>query len=162
MKEKKLKRYRTSQWERVRRAHLRSSSAFAAELRKQERPRQVAFQRLMAAYDGEPVGIECRADGREAWAFVMRDMSGGKPWRMQCFSADGFSGHYCYSTLGEAVERMIAAGYRTPEPGILDRLAATEDWSIGMTYALILQRRHEGQITDETMHAELVQFALRV
>lgn len=145
-------RFRTTGWERARVAHERVKPDFAAHMRRIARPAQIAFQRLMVSYGGEPVGIECRKGDHTQWAFAIPEMSdSGQPWRVQYFDADGFIGHGAYASLTLAIESMIQDGYRTADPGALDRIGATDRWALGVKRATIRQRFQEGQITFNQM-----------
>jgi len=149
------KRYRSSAWESVRAASDSGSADFARHLRDVVRPLQVAYQRLMVAYDGHPVGIECRMDARESWAFVLPDASGAKSWRVQQFDLDGLIGHLCFDSLTEAVEDMLRMGYCVTDPGALDRIGSTARWARGLRRAGIMQMHQEGLITYRQMIDEI-------
>ncbi|MFP3637744.1 hypothetical protein [Paraburkholderia sp. SIMBA_054] len=148
-------RYRTSSWERARTAHRRCKADFAAHLRRIAAPMQIAYQRLMSAHNGLPVGIECRMGSRASWAFVVSEMSSAEKWRVQYFDEGGFVGHGCYASIKEAVESMMRDGYRTPDPGALDRTASTPRWAVGMKRSAIRQRCQEGLITFPQMIEEM-------
>ena len=141
------RRYRSSAWESVRGSSDSRSDDFARHLREIVRPLQIAYQRLMAAYDGHPVGIECRMDARESWAFALPDASGVKSWRVQQFDLEGFVGHLCFDSLNEAVEDMLRMGYCVTDPGALDRIGLTARWARGVRRAGIMQKHQEGLIT---------------
>jgi len=140
-------RYRTSHWQRITEDRRELDPGFAKHLREMARPRQIAFQRLMAMSEGNPVGIECKSESREAWAFVMPDVAGESPFRVQNFDAEGFSGHSCYDSLEKAVEAMIGDGYRAPDPGALDRCSTTLQWAIGVKRAEIRQLYNQGKLS---------------
>jgi len=148
-------RYRTRAWEHVRSAENRVSCAFARIMRESARAAQIAYQRLMAQYGGEPIGVECRREDRESWAFVLADASGDKPWRIQQFDPNGFIGHLCFDTIPEAVEEMLRMGYQTEDVGALDRVAATDRWALGIRRAAVMQRHQEGLISYSQMAEEL-------
>jgi hypothetical protein len=147
-------RYRSRSWERVRSATSRLPADFARHLRDAARPLQIAYQVIMVKYDGHPVGIECRMEGRESWAFVLPEASGDKPWRIQQFDQDGFVGHLCFDSLEEAVEDMLRMGYRFLDHGALDRIASTARWAKGVRRAAIMQKHQEGLITYRQMVEE--------
>lgn len=155
------KRYRTTSWERARTATLRGRpDDFAKFLRKLARPTQVAFQRLMSAYNGEPIGIELKSKDRDAWAFIVANMSGNEAWRIVLFDLDGFFSHSCYNEFVEAVERMLQDGYVTVDGGALDRVAATARWAMGVRRAAVMQRHQERLTTYEEMLQEMKSLAL--
>ncbi len=141
-------RWRTTHWQHVRERELEiSDPEFARHLREHARPAQIAFQRLMKHSDGEPWGIECKSRSREAWAFILPDVSGDSPVRAQFFDLDGFSGHFCYGSLIKAVEGMIADGYQVLDPGALDRVAGTERWAEGVRRCELRLQFNLGRIT---------------
>lgn len=149
-------RYRTRAWEHVLRDREHAiPDDFARFLRKEARPLQIAYQRLMSQYGGQPIGIECRSTNRESWAFVLPDMSGDKPWRIQQFDVDSFVGHLCFSSIEEAVEDMLRMGYLIVDSGALDRVAATDRWALGVRRAAIMQRHQEGLISYAQMVEEM-------
>jgi hypothetical protein len=124
-------RFQTRQWQRVRDKNFEQGHAFGKHLREIARPTQIAFQRLMASHQGEPIGVECRARTRDAWAFVMHEVSSPEyAYRLQYFDLHGFCGHSCYHSLTEAVESMLGEGYQTIDAGALDRCASTDQWKL--------------------------------
>ena len=139
-------RFCTSHWQRLAHDSRDLDPGFARHLRDAARPRQIAFQRLMGLCDGNPVGIECKSETRDAWAFVLPDVVGESPYRVQTFDLDGFFGHSCYNSLQEATEAMIGDGYRLPDPGALDRCAATLRWAIGVKRSEIRLLFHLGKV----------------
>lgn len=145
------KRYRTRQWEHARAVLLEltdyRTSEFAKHVREGARATQIAYQKLMSRYDGNPLGVECRMKDRDSWAFVLPNVSGDKPLRIQQFDLNGFIGHLCFDTIAEAVEEMLRMGYRTLDSGALDRIAATDQWALGIRRAAIMQRHQEGLIS---------------
>jgi hypothetical protein len=150
-----VQRYRSRSWEHVRAASASVPADFARHLRDVARPLQIAYQRLMAAYDGHPAAIECRMKDRESWAFVLEDASGAKSWRIQQFDHDGFIGHLCFDSLNEAIEDMLRMGYCVTDPGALDRVASTARWAMGIRRAAIMQKHQEGLVTYRQMVEEL-------
>ncbi|MCK8652209.1 hypothetical protein M1M06_24480 [Ralstonia insidiosa] len=105
-----LARYRTRGWARICDKAAELDPKFAQVLRESARPAQIAYQKIMGRHEGNPVGVECRAVKREAWAFVLADVSCPGRFRIQYFDLDGFSGHYVHKTLEEAVEDMVTSG----------------------------------------------------
>jgi hypothetical protein len=145
-------RYRCASWELVRTSSDRADDGFSRHLRDAVRPLQIAYQRLMVAYDGQPVGVECRMAARESWAFVLPDASGSQAWRIQQFDQDGFIGHLCFESFNEAVEDMLRMGYVVTDPGALDRIGATARWAVGVRRAAIMQKHQQGLVS----YAEMV------
>jgi hypothetical protein len=155
-----VQRYRCRSWATVCESSTGLPREFARLLRESSRPLQIAYQRLMASYGGQPVGVECRVEERDSWAFVLPDACGDKPWRIQQFDPDGFVGHLCLGELDEAVEEMLRMGYQIPDPGALDRVASTSRWSLGVRRAAIMQRHQEGLVTYRQMVDELSAIAI--
>ena len=151
------RRYRSRAWEHVRASSNRDiHDDFARHLRELVRPLQIAYQRLMSAYGGQPAGVECRLTDRDSWAFVLPDASDAEAWRIQQFDQDGFVGHLCFDTLEEAVEDMLRMGYCVPDAGALDRIGSTARWSIGVQRAAIIQKHQQGLISYRQMVDELL------
>lgn len=155
MTKTQAQRYRTRAWELARSERTGSLADFARHLREVARPTQIAYQRLMLACGGQPAGVECRMEGREAWAFVLPNVHGDEPWRVQYFDLDGFSGHTCHKTLEGAVEDMLNMGYRIVDAGALDRVALTVRWTFGVRRAAVMQKHQEGLISFKEMNDEL-------
>ena len=138
-----MQHYRLSHWQYIRQRSGEIDPGFAQRLRHSARPRQIAFQRLMAMTEGNPAYLECKSATREAWAFVLPDLNGEGSWRIQHFDPDGFTGHTCHNSVTEATEALIGEGYRVPDPGALDRCSATVRWAVGVKRAeLRLQVNH--------------------
>jgi hypothetical protein len=113
----------------------------------------------MSRHNGEPIGIECKVEQRDAWAFVLPNVSGPDPYRIQYFDRTGFISHRCCADLVRAVEEMIVDGYRREDTGALDRCASTPEWRIGQLRAAVVQRHLEGLISYQTMMQELISIA---
>ncbi len=155
-----IRRYRSRAWEHVRANSTRDiDDDFARHLREVVRPLQIVYQRLMSAYDGYPECIECRMKDRESWAFVLRDASDIKAWRIQQFDQDGFVGHLCFEGMEEAVEDMLRMGYCVPDAGALDRIGSTVRWAHGVRRAGVMQKHQEGLITYRQMVEEITALA---
>ena len=150
-----LARYRTRGLARICDKAAELDPKFAQVLRESARPAQIAYQKIMGRHEGNPVGVECRAVKREAWAFVLADVSCPGRFRIQYFDLDWFSGHYVHKTLEEAVEDMVTSGYRQIDTGALDRVAATERWALGVKRSAIMQRHQSGMIDWATAVGEL-------
>ena len=125
-------RYRTKYWKSLREDMRTLDPGFARHLRDIARPSQIAYVQLMQAVGGEIVGVECKKKTQDQWAFILPDVSGDQPWRIQHFDLDGFSGHNCYATLEDATAELVRAGYQTPDAGALDRSASSLRWKLGV------------------------------
>ena len=153
-------RYRTRTWAALReKQEPESQPGFFAHLRSISRSRQIAYQCLMAKYDGSPLGVECRNTSRDSWGVVLANVYGDLPWRIQYFDLDGFSSHHTFATLEEAVEDMLSDGYRIEDVGALDRVSASPRWALGVRRMAIMQRHQEGQIDWQTCIAEMKKLA---
>ncbi len=100
------------------------------QLQRRVLSRQLAYNLLMVAGNGNPEGIEMRnADGKE-WAFVTRDESSALgTWRLQTFGSAGFKSAQYFDSLQEAAETMVIF-YVAPDLGALERAMATEAWGV--------------------------------
>lgn len=149
-----MQRFQTSHWQNVRaRDFVTVQPDFAKYLREISRPAQIAFQKLMSSYDGNPVGVECKSETRSAWAFVMPNIAGDTDWKIQYFDEDGFSGHSCYATIAQAVEEMIVEGYVEINAGILEKIALTDRWALGVKRLALRDLLNKGVITYREMLA---------
>jgi len=140
-------RYPTTHWQQVRSCAGESETDFARHLREIARPTQIVFQKLMAMANGNRVGIECKSNSREAWAFVMPNLAGETDWKVQYFDRDGFSGHVCHATIVKAAEAMISEGYVDIDAGALETIAATDRWALGVKRLMLRDRFNQGLIT---------------
>ncbi len=127
-----MQRYRTKFWASLREETRILDKGFARHLRAIARRSQIAFVQLMQAVGGEIVGVECKKEDQDQWAFILPDVAGDEPWRIQHFDLDGFSGHQCYSTLEAATEELVRSGYHRPDAGALDRCATQLRWKLGV------------------------------
>ena len=127
-----MKSYRLRAWQRLREDTRDLDPGFQKHLRECVRRKQIAFQRMMAATNGNPVGVEFRRESSESWGFVLPDVAGDAPWRVQAFDADGFVGHNCYASFEDATEALINDGYRVIDAGALDRCSRTLRWALGV------------------------------
>lgn len=147
-------RFQTSHWAQITAEGRTLDADFKAHLVQVALPHQAAFSRLMEAYNGEPVGIECRHESREVWAFTSPSVitpTSKQEWRVQTFDVNGFIGHECYNTMIEAVEAMTR-DYPQADPGALDRCATTKKWAIGLETQKLRDQFSRGEFS----YAELV------
>jgi len=141
-------RYRAKCWLSANTAFERTGNdGFAKMLRESAYRIQSVYRKLMTAYAGEPVGIECQSTSRQAWAFIAPEPGDSGHFRIQYFDADGFSGHEVHREFTEALETMIAEGFRVVDAGALDRNAATPRWARGVKVAALRQKHQEGLMT---------------
>ncbi|MGF6440257.1 hypothetical protein [Paraburkholderia youngii] len=144
---KKAMRFRSKKWQSALAVKGDRHSEFARRARFYARPVQIAYQRIMSAFGGEPIGVELKHRSCDAWAFVLPDAAGDKAWRIQYFDQDGFGTHTPKDEIADAVEEIIANGYRVLDLGALDREAGTKRWVRGMHRVALMQKHHDGEIT---------------
>lgn len=141
-------RYQTAHWQQIKDRSLRTlQPGFDRYLRKLARPSQIAYSQVMQRYEGDPSWVEHRSKARDAWAFVLPDVSAGKGWRIQYFDLDSFTSHACFTTLEDAVEAMIREGYVVEDKGALDRLSQTARWQRGVVVNDLIRRVNMGEIS---------------
>jgi hypothetical protein len=88
----------------------------------------------MKQYGGNPVGVECRSQSRNSWAFVCQNVQteySKSPWRIQYFDENGMTGHECYGSVRDAIEAMVSS-YQLVDSGALDRVSVSPQWAIGL------------------------------
>ncbi|PEH40458.1 hypothetical protein CRM94_17240 [Burkholderia gladioli] len=145
-----MQTYKTTSWVRAqsRMAELHEKRpGFAQHLIDIARAAQLAYEALMTAYGGQPIGIECRSPKREQWAFIAPNIQTMSPFRVQVFDADGFISHHGFDSLELAAEDMINSGYRVIDEGALHRMSATDRWATGIARLDIMQQVNDGRIT---------------
>lgn len=110
-------------------------------------PAACAFNCIMEAHNGNPVGVEYehRKDvGR--FAVVLPDASAPGKFRVQFFDKNGFSSHDTIGAVEDAVEEMVKQGYWKDARGVMDRLSQTREWQIGNATAVLLQKLNSRKI----------------
>lgn len=140
-------RFRSQKWVSALSGMGDRKSESARTTRFYARPVQIAYQRIMSAFAGQPIGVELKHRSREAWAFVLPDAAGDKAWRIQYFDLDGFQTHTPRDDLADAIEDIIVNGYRMLDVGALDREVGTERWIRGTHRLALMQKYHDGEIT---------------
>lgn len=123
--------YMTKSWTLCRVRHASSvpfSADFKMRLRNRERPKQIAYARIMNRYDGNPSGIEHRHHTHpDRWAFVLENAS-KEGYRCQFFDTGGLAGHIPFDDLSGAVDEMVARGFHIEDVGAFDRTAEAPGW----------------------------------
>lgn len=155
-----MQRYRTKYWTSLREDKRNLDKGFARHLREIARPSQISFVQLMQAVGGEIVGIECKKKSQDQWAFILPDVSGDQPWRIQNFDLDGFSGHHCYATLEDATEELVRSGFHLPDVGALDRTASQIRWTLGVKRLEIRTLFDRGLIDFREMCEKMLPFSI--
>lgn len=147
------KTYMTSHWAHLMATRHERDPALAAYLRRLERPNQIAFHRLMAAYGGHPVGVECVDNEGTRWAFAVPNVQTryrAAPWRVQTFDVHGFIGHETHTSFTEAIESLVRS-YPVIDAGALERCVSTKEWDVGQALQEWRDRHLRGDITFEQM-----------
>jgi hypothetical protein len=151
------KTYISSTWKRIIENNDKLSDkndGFAKHLREIARPIQIAYQRLMAFSNGNPIGVECKSPDSNRWGFILPEVSSNEyTFRVQNFDEHGFSGHMCYESLDKAINALISDGYRVIDSGALDRTSTTKEWSMGVKRSEIRTRYNRGLIS----YSELIE-----
>lgn len=77
---------------------------------------------------------------------LLPDASNPGKYRYQTFDSQGFSSHSTHDTPEKAVADAASQGYTVSNPGILDKLAGTDEWAHGMAINAIMQAHNSGQM----------------
>ena len=101
-----------------------------------------AFRAFHETGDGTELSDK---DGKRH-AVLLPDASNPGKYRYQMFDDRGFSAHSTHDTPEDAVADAVSAGYHVPNPGVLDRLAGTDEWAHGMAVNAVMQAHNSGQI----------------
>ena len=133
----------------AKRLQMDQSDPFAEILMEEAKRKQAALDVFTTVYGGELEGGESKSAYRDGWAFVLPEMSTPEQGshRVQFFDKLGFVRHSVVRSALEGLEMMIDEGYTEPDPGALNRLAATTECRMGTAAAAQLQLHNAGQIT---------------
>ena len=105
-----------------------------------------ALEAAFAAHAQHGDGTELsNKDGRRH-AILLPDASNPGKYRYQMFDERGFMSHSTHDTPEDAVADAVSQGYHVHNPGILDRLAGTDEWAHGMAVNAVMQAHNGGQI----------------
>lgn len=111
---------------------------------------QRELERLQVAFDAHAKhgdGLELsHTDGQRHVVFLPDVSSPGK-YRYQMFDKRGMMSHSTHDTPEEAVAEAARDGFTAHNPGVLDRLASTEEWEEGMAINALIQKQASGLIT---------------
>lgn len=127
------------------------------------------LQHVVDAHEGEHAKLESAfaahargGDGTEMshsdgqrHAILLPDASSPGKYRYQTFDANGFMAHSTHDTEEEAVADAARQGYHVHNPGVLDRLAGTDEWAHGMAINAIMQAHNGKQIDWATAMARV-------
>jgi hypothetical protein len=112
-----------------------------------EYDRAVCFNGIMVEHNGDPSGVEFRADDRESWAFVLPDASEQGSHRIQYFDEHGFWSHSRHATVFDATSAMVTERFRLKDAGALDRMCELPSWRRGTEVAGLIQALNYKKIT---------------
>lgn len=119
-------------------------------------PKAFTYDAIMRKFNGDPSGVEFKADNRDAWAFVLPDASEPGRMRVQYFDRSSFFSHHPYDTLSECVDNMVAEGYTVEDAGALERLSDTDEWRRGVEVAGLIQKLNAKEITHEEFNRRVI------
>lgn len=105
------------------------------------------LQSAFDAYNKNGDGTELSDDEGKRHAILLPDASSPGKYRYQMFDEHGFSAHSTHDSPEEAVADAARSGFHVPNPGILDKLAGTDEWAHGMAINAIVQAINGGQMS---------------
>jgi len=105
------------------------------------------LKQAFEAFDKHGDGTELSTEDGQRHAIFLPDASSPGKYRYQMFDANGFSAHSTHDTPEKAVADAVQSGYHVHNPGILDRLAGTEEWAHGMAISAVMQAHNSGQMS---------------
>lgn len=153
--------YQTAYWKMLKEDRGSRREDFFKHLLGIARPVQIAYTKIMRQHDGNPSWVEYRSTTRDAWAFVLPDVSAGKGWRIQYFDLDSFQSHACFASLEEAVQSMIREGFVVEDKGTLDRLSVTPRWQRGVAVSQIINLVNRQEISWEEANRRFAELPKR-
>lgn len=104
-----------------------------------------ALEAAFGHFDKHGDGLELsHKDGRRHVIFLPDASNPGK-YRYQMFDARGMMSHSTHDSPEEAVADAASSGYTVHNPGVLDKLASTEEWEEGMAINALIQAHGSGQ-----------------
>lgn len=109
--------------------------------------------RMQAAFDAYHKygdGTELSDKEGRRHIVLLPDASNPGKYRYQTFDSQGFSSHSTHDTPEQAVADAAEQGYTVSNPGILDKLAGTDEWAHGMAINAVMQAHNSGQIDWQT------------
>ncbi|MEY8688472.1 MAG: hypothetical protein AB9M53_01150 [Leptothrix sp. (in: b-proteobacteria)] len=116
---------------------------------------QETHDKLVPAFDAfhkHGDGTELSTDDGRRHVILLPDASNPGKYRHQMFDHRGFMSHSTHDTPEEAVADAARQGFRVHNPGILDKLAGTDEWAHGMAVNALIQAHSSGQMT----YAEMI------
>lgn len=121
-------------------------TGFRRMLLEQSRDSLGKLSAAFAAFHATGDGTELSDKEGKRHAVLLPDASEPGKYRYQMFDDRGFSAHSTHDTPEDAVADAVSAGFHVPNPGVLDRLAGTDEWAHGMAVNAVMQAHNSGQI----------------
>lgn len=121
------------------------TAEFMQHLLSTHREGHEALEAAFGHFDRHGDGLELsHKDGRRHVIFLPDASNPGK-YRYQMFDARGMMSHSTHDSPEEAVADAASSGYTVHNPGVLDKLAGTEEWEEGMAINALIQAHGSGQ-----------------
>lgn len=102
------------------------------------------------AFNKHGDGTELSDKDGKRHAILLPDASSPGKYRYQMFDDRGFSAHSTHDSPEAAVADAASSGFHVHNPGVLDKLAGTDEWAHGMAMSAIMQAHNGGQIDWKT------------
>lgn len=117
-----------------------------------------ALASVLDAAQGNLIGLTLKHPTDERWGMILPDASSPGRFRWQGFRADGFTGHCTFDSPELCLGDMIDSNLEVPDPGALDRLAATSKWRRGSEILGLVHACNAGLISwdDANAQAEVI------
>lgn len=125
----------------------RMAGFYRGPLLNSHRAMHAKLESAFGAYNKVGDGTELSTDDGKRHAILLPDASSPGKYRYQMFDEHGFSAHSTHNSPEEAVADAARTGYHVPNPGILDKLAGTDEWAHGMAINAIVQALNGKMIT---------------
>ena len=112
-----------------------------------------------AVFDSIGDGAELSTADGSRYCVLLPDASEPGRYRYSVFNARGFYSHSTHNTAAEAVADAARAGFTVAAPGVLDRLAVTQEWAHGMAVSDVMQKHNGGRLSWSEACAEFDRLA---
>jgi hypothetical protein len=124
-----------------------AEAGFRAELVRYAERDHAELAAAFAVFDSIGDGAELSTADGKRHCILVPDASEPGRYRYSMFDARGFFSHSAHNTAAEAVADAARAGFTVAAPGILDRLATTQEWEHGSAVAAVMQQHNSGRIS---------------
>lgn len=104
-----------------------------------------ALEAAFGHFDKHGDGLELSHKDVRRHVIFLPDASNPGKYRYQMFDARGMMSHSTHDSPEEAVADAASSGYTVHNPGVLDKLASTEEWEEGMAINALIQAHGSGQ-----------------